>query len=259
MERRGIASIAILPSGSISGHFVDTSTSECLGLFGTQIACERECSRGEDYKLINLSILDFTSKREVQAIVESHGQDAARFQNATNIHGWEEDVLEAVQRKDRGIGVPTVNFECEILKADEDAECHVQRYLPSLAGRGAIVNVGTMDIKGLKFESTQEAEQIQQQHTECAVSADSHGADESHDECGLLDSLREEVSCNASTSISTGGKGLCAICKPSRKRFAEFLREELEVEGLSKQGIKEETLTGWRQKQVVSNESEDSF
>ncbi|KAH7441866.1 hypothetical protein KP509_03G059500 [Ceratopteris richardii] len=59
MEKQGIASIAILPSGSISGHFVDTRTSECLGIFGTQIECERECSRGEDYKLIDLCILEF--------------------------------------------------------------------------------------------------------------------------------------------------------------------------------------------------------
>ena len=36
MEKRGIASIAILPSGSLSGHFIDAQTSQCFGLFGTR-------------------------------------------------------------------------------------------------------------------------------------------------------------------------------------------------------------------------------
>ncbi|MCO5569151.1 hypothetical protein L7F22_022859 [Adiantum nelumboides] len=170
---------------------------------------------------------------------------------------WEENVLEAVQRKDHGIEVPTVNFECKILKSDEDAERHIQTYLPSLAGRGAIVNVGTMEIKSLKFESTPHAEPVHyQQHTESA--ADYLGADESHDEVDLLDILREEVVCDTSTRVATSGKVSCSSCKPSCENFTEILREELQVEGLLfKHGFKEEKLTGWRQKQVVLNGSED--
>jgi len=32
---QGIASIALFPSGSLSGHFLHTASSTCLGLFGT--------------------------------------------------------------------------------------------------------------------------------------------------------------------------------------------------------------------------------
>lgn len=218
MDKRGVASIAILPSGSISGHFVDAQTSQCFGLFGTQISCERECSRGEDYKLINLSILDFNSKKEVQVIVESHGQDAARFQNATDVHGWEEDVMEALHGKASGACVPNIKFECEILKADKDAERHIQKYMPSLAGRGAIVNVGTMDIKGLKFETEKELQDMDgAQHAVSRVEfevenlschADQQGDDDVGGEEGIVADLGREMAHAAPTSISTSGIGM---------------------------------------------------
>jgi hypothetical protein len=126
-DLEGIAVLAWLPSGSVSGHFIHPASSTCLGLFGTgkdgslpaclpahpfaassssspepsslgincgclgfvfllflgrlgfsdgwlafdtdstiaqslvaEIPCERECSRGEDHRLLNFTILDFT-------------------------------------------------------------------------------------------------------------------------------------------------------------------------------------------------------
>jgi hypothetical protein len=32
---QGVASVALFPSGSLSGHFLHTASSSCLGLFGT--------------------------------------------------------------------------------------------------------------------------------------------------------------------------------------------------------------------------------
>lgn len=84
-----------------------------------ELACERECSRGEDYRLIKLTITDFSvgpvciltccfpfvffiysniylhmiiffifqSKREQTVIVECRGHDAARFHSIDRAHG----------------------------------------------------------------------------------------------------------------------------------------------------------------------------
>ncbi|XP_010258158.1 PREDICTED: uncharacterized protein LOC104598007 isoform X3 [Nelumbo nucifera] len=83
----GIASIALLPSGSISGHFIHLPHSICYGLHGTELACERECSRGEDYRLLKLTIVDYSRKKERVVVVECKGHDAARFQNIDHAHG----------------------------------------------------------------------------------------------------------------------------------------------------------------------------
>lgn len=40
---QGIASIALFPSGSLSGHFLHIASSTCLGLFGTG-ACRHDLS-----------------------------------------------------------------------------------------------------------------------------------------------------------------------------------------------------------------------
>ncbi|XP_068654558.1 uncharacterized protein [Aristolochia californica] len=86
-DMEGIASIALLPSGSISGHFISLPDSVCYGLHGTELACERECSRGEDYRFIKLTIFDYASKRERAVVVECRGHDAARFRNVDHAHG----------------------------------------------------------------------------------------------------------------------------------------------------------------------------
>ncbi|KAG6477574.1 hypothetical protein ZIOFF_066841 [Zingiber officinale] len=147
MDLEGIASIALLPCGSISGHFITLPHSVCYGLQGTatcvvvssikELSCERECSRGEDYRLIKLSIIDFTNKREKVVVVECRGHDAARFKNVDHAHGWENDVVDMVEQK-HGKQEILVSFECDTLKADNAAEEHIKTYMPNLVGLDAV-------------------------------------------------------------------------------------------------------------------------
>ncbi|KAJ8637433.1 hypothetical protein MRB53_011700 [Persea americana] len=159
-EMEGIASIALLPSGSISGHFIQLPHSVCYALHGTELACERECSRGEDYRLIKLTIYDYSSKKEQVAVVECRGHDAARFQNIEHAHGWENDVVGMVEQKHVKHKI-SVSFECETLKAEKAAEEHIRQYMPNIAGLNAVVNIGRMRIAGLNFESKDEFDEQQ--------------------------------------------------------------------------------------------------
>uniref|UniRef100_M4E9D1 Uncharacterized protein n=1 Tax=Brassica campestris TaxID=3711 RepID=M4E9D1_BRACM len=135
--KEGVASIALLPCGSISGHFIHTPLSICYGLHGTELACETECSRGEDYRLIKLTIIDYNSKKEQTVVVECKGHDAARINNVEHAHGWEEDVIGLVEQK-HGKKKVSVSFECETLKADKAAEDHIRQFMPKLAGLDAV-------------------------------------------------------------------------------------------------------------------------
>ncbi|GFZ19267.1 hypothetical protein Acr_27g0010060 [Actinidia rufa] len=152
--RKGVASIALLPCGSLSGHFIQLPHSLCFGLHGTELACERECSRGEDYRLIKLTITDYTvraSKAERDVLVECRGHDAARFRNIEHAHG------------SMGKARFQFLFECKTLKADKAAEDHIRQFMPKLAGMDdAVVNVGRMSIAGLDFEAEVENERINQ-------------------------------------------------------------------------------------------------
>ncbi|CAN1235757.1 hypothetical protein LINPERPRIM_LOCUS4603 [Linum perenne] len=148
--KRGVASMALLPCGSISGHFIQIPDSICYGLHGTEVACERECSRGEDYRLIKLTIIDYIRKKEQVVVVECRGHDAARLCNIDHAHGWEKEIVGMVEDMHVKNKV-RVSFECETLKADEAAEEHVRQFMPKLSGLGAVVNVGKMTISGLNF------------------------------------------------------------------------------------------------------------
>ncbi|OAY60257.1 uncharacterized protein LOC110630415 [Manihot esculenta] len=150
--KEGVASIALLPCGSISGHFIQLPQSICYGLHGTELACERECSRGEDYRLIKLTIIDYNRGKEKAVIVECRGHDAARFHNIDHAHGWEEDIVAMAEEK-HGKQKIFVSFECETLKAEKAAEEHIRKFMPKLAGLDAVVNIGQMKISGLDFEA----------------------------------------------------------------------------------------------------------
>ncbi|KAJ3669815.1 hypothetical protein LUZ60_010139 [Juncus effusus] len=150
-EMEGFASIALLPNGSISGHFIRMPDSVCYGLHGTEISCERECSRGEDYRLIKLSIIDYSSKREKVVVVECKGHDAARLQNVDHVHGWEEDIIGMVEKENKKENI-LISFECETLKAENAAEDHIRKYMPNLSGLDAVVNIGRMCISGISFK-----------------------------------------------------------------------------------------------------------
>ncbi|KNA15109.1 hypothetical protein SOVF_101100 isoform B [Spinacia oleracea] len=156
-EMEGIASIALLPCGSISGHFIRLPHSTCYGLHGTELACERECSRGDDYRLIKLNIVDFSNKKEVTVVVECKGHDAARFKNVEQVHGWGKHITNEVQQKQTKSKI-MVSFECEALKADKAAEDHIKQFMPKLAGMDAVVNTGKMTITGFDFDEEEDDE-----------------------------------------------------------------------------------------------------
>ncbi|KAF2299354.1 hypothetical protein GH714_031678 [Hevea brasiliensis] len=186
--KEGVASIALLPCGSISGHFIQLPQSICYGLHGTgtssvfgfysialqliflkllmriggafrmhhaltiKLACDRECSRGEDYRLIKLTITDYNSGKEQAVVVECRGHDAARFHNIDNADGWEKDIVAMAEQK-HGKQKTFVSFECETLKAEKAAEEHIRKFMPKLAGLDAVVNIGQMRLSGLDFEA----------------------------------------------------------------------------------------------------------
>ncbi|XWS32936.1 hypothetical protein CRYUN_Cryun22dG0033600 [Craigia yunnanensis] len=150
--KEGVASIALLSSGSLSGHFIQLPQSICYGLHGTELACEMECSRGEDYRLIKLTIIDYNSKKEHTVVVECRGHDAARFRNIDHAHGWEKDIVDMVEQKE-GKKKVLISFECETLKSDKAAEDHIKQFMPKLSGLDAVVNIGRMSISGLDFEA----------------------------------------------------------------------------------------------------------
>ncbi|KAG5527608.1 hypothetical protein RHGRI_028505 [Rhododendron griersonianum] len=91
------------------------------------------------------------SKEERDVVVECRGHDAARFCNVDHAHGWEKDVVGMVEQE-HGKSKILVSFECETLKAEKEAEEHIMKFMPKLAGMDAVVNVGRMRIEGLEFE-----------------------------------------------------------------------------------------------------------
>ncbi|KAK6155037.1 hypothetical protein DH2020_009285 [Rehmannia glutinosa] len=157
----GMASIALLPNGSISGHFIQLPHSICYGLHGIELECERECSRGEDYRLIRLTVTDYNSKSERDVVVECKGHDAAKICNTDHAHGWQKDVVGMLEEK-HGKHKISVSFECETLKAEEAAEDHLRKFMPKLVGMDAVVNIGRMTLAGLDFDADTEHERIEQ-------------------------------------------------------------------------------------------------
>ncbi|KAL5079229.1 hypothetical protein RYX36_007650 [Vicia faba] len=155
IKMEGVASIALLPNGSISGHFIHLPHSTCYGLHGTELECERECSKGEDYRLVKLTITDFNTKKEQTTVVECKGHDAARFHNIDHAHGWDKEITGMVE-KNNGKKRITVSFECETLKAENAAEDHIRQFMPKLTGMDAVVNIGKMTIFGLDFGAEDE-------------------------------------------------------------------------------------------------------
>ncbi|CAL5185947.1 unnamed protein product [Lathyrus oleraceus] len=155
IRMEGVASIALLPSGSISGHFIHLPQNTCYGLHGTELECERECSKGEDYRLVKLTITDFNTKKEQTTVVECKGHDAARFHTIDHAHGWDKEITGMVEQKD-GKKRITVSFECETLKAEKAAEDHIRQFMPKLTGMDAVVNIGKMTIFGLDFGAEEE-------------------------------------------------------------------------------------------------------
>jgi len=59
----------------------------------------------------------------------------------------------------------TLQFECASLKADAAADEHLAAFHPKLVGAGAVVNVGSMDVQGLRLLDRATAAQHSAQRT----------------------------------------------------------------------------------------------
>jgi len=250
MEMEGIASIALLTSGSMSGHFIPhTNATCCFAIYGTQLPCERECSRGEDYRLIKLTIFDYFSKKEQDVIVECRGQDAARFQNADHVHGWEEDVICMVEKSKEKHNKLFISFECETLKADKQAKDHINRYLPHLIGHEAVVNIGTMKIRGLIFDS----DDHQTSKTSTLKSKDMDQV-ENNLKCRLSHCPVESNSTDDHKFSELLGNNNQESSNPDEAVIRQLLAEELQADSISANILEnkwQHSSSGWRIKNKV--------
>ncbi|VAH88979.1 unnamed protein product [Triticum turgidum subsp. durum] len=156
-KMEGVASIALLPSGAISGHFIRLPDSACYGLQGTRTHLSSFTLIREDIFSLYCRVLFlfYHRKTEKVVVVECRGHDAARLQNIDHLHGWEDDVVGLVQKK-HGNKKVLVSFECETLKADKAAEEHISKYMPNLCGLDAVVNTGKMSISGINLDEDDE-------------------------------------------------------------------------------------------------------
>jgi len=62
----GVARIALLPLGDLSGHLIDTATGTCFGLLGRQILAQHSCYRDTEWGLLQLSIIRFAAQKQQQ-------------------------------------------------------------------------------------------------------------------------------------------------------------------------------------------------
>lgn len=257
MEMEGIASIALLQSGSISGHFIPhTNATRCFAIYGTQLPCERECSRGEDYRMIKLTIFDYLSKKEQDVIVECKGQDAARFQNADHVHGWEEDVICMVEKSKEKHNNLFISFECGTLKADKQAKDHIHRYLPHLIGHEAVVNIGTMKIRGLNFNSddhqTSKTSTLKSNDMDVEHSITGNASScqqENNVKCGLSHSPVESSSTNDQKLLKLLGHSNQESSNPDEAVIRQLLAEELQADSNSEiipENKWQHSSSGWR-------------
>lgn len=173
----GTAVLALLPDGHISGHLLDADSNTCFGIMGRQLTAERECTRDVEWKLLYVTIIDFRTNSEVSFPAERTAADAAIIQAPLQMHGEEQQVIEALQ----GHSSPKVELKIQcttILVSQASDICRIQ-FSPSnpskalvpeccsqdggsadiflatfnskLCGKAAVVNKGTMKVHKLPF------------------------------------------------------------------------------------------------------------
>ena len=150
IEITGRAALAFLPDGRVSGHLACSGdSSKGLGIMARELTQRNpECFQGPDWKLLRVTVIDFTSNREYHTLVEATGLDAARWRPVKEDHGSMQemlrvaDVVDAIQTVDSDVtpseAAIQVFFDCEALLADAKAEEHVCRFLPSLSGHAEL-------------------------------------------------------------------------------------------------------------------------
>eukprot|EP00887_Chlorella_sp_A99_P007348 scaffold2.g7348.t1 len=112
----GLAYLACFPNASITGHVVADAAAgggrKTWGLVGEQVISRRECTRDEE------------------APVE-----------------WQGTEEEERQSLEVGCSAVHMSFRCDQLMAGDAAEALLRRLQPSLCGRGALVNVGAVELQ----------------------------------------------------------------------------------------------------------------
>ena len=104
---QGTAVLALLPSGQISGHILDTNSNACFGFMAHQLTAERECTRDTEWRLLHVTIIDYKSSKEVNFAAERTAEDAATIQAPLQMHGEEEQLIAALQ----GHADPDIDIE----------------------------------------------------------------------------------------------------------------------------------------------------
>lgn len=94
---QGTAVFALLPSGQISGHILDSQSNACFGFMAHQLTAERECTRDTEWRLLHATIIDYKSSKEINFAAERTAEDAATIQAPLQMHGEEEQLIAALQ------------------------------------------------------------------------------------------------------------------------------------------------------------------
>eukprot|EP00873_Tetraselmis_striata_P036628 jgi/Tetstr1/456892/TSEL_043562.t1 len=147
LDVQGVASLAwVGADGDFSGHVIEPHTSACFGLHGQGLSQAPDCTRDDDVQVLLVVVTDYRG-HSASAVVRRRGGDLARLQTA---HG--ELLLEG--GKDVLAGTTPgieLEFQCESMKAGEEAERYTRRYLPGVAGKDVVINRGSMQLRGLPF------------------------------------------------------------------------------------------------------------
>ncbi|KAA6423479.1 MAG: hypothetical protein FRX49_06539 [Trebouxia sp. A1-2] len=143
----GTAVLALLPDGHISGHLLDANHNACFGIMGSQLTAQRECTRDVEWKLLHVTIINFKTNREVSFPAERTAADAATIQAPLQMHGDEQQVIEALQGHPR-TGVE-LKFQCTTILAGESAEKCLATFNPKLCSKDAVVNKGIVEVYNL--------------------------------------------------------------------------------------------------------------
>jgi hypothetical protein len=157
LRLEGAAFLAALPDGALSGHLI-VSPTEAYGLRGEPLFAEADCTRGAEWSLVRLSVVDFRAAAGGGAaaaaaaaplpaiLAERTGGDALRLRAPP---AWEGD--EAADAAAAGLGAGCapaawLTFDCERLLADAAADAVLETTQPALVGAGAAVSVGRMTL-----------------------------------------------------------------------------------------------------------------
>lgn len=146
----GMADVAVLPSGVLSGHFIDPRSGTCFAIMGKQVVSENVCYRDPDWSLCKLTLINNASGKELGTWVQRTGGDMLTFRppdlsddvTSQAVHA---DMLELDDEAECE-QMPCVIFNAENILCGAEAEAHLTKFNPKICGRDAIVTQGSMQV-----------------------------------------------------------------------------------------------------------------